>query len=168
MKNSNKNKLAEVAPEQLDCSIQQSQVEVAPNQLSNAFNPSTEHSQEQVEVSTDTSEQVKLEHSIDEKEICRYYVHEYKITQSDNSCYAVLHYLSDIVIPEEAIDDLVFCCTDDYASILKYLADVLFNVFSSSFEHIKTTRLEITASPAKLVPYLLSNNIRISIIEVDC
>jgi hypothetical protein len=119
-------------------------VEVAFEQLNIAFNPSTEHSQEQVEVSTDTSEQVKLEHSIDEKEICRYYIHEYKITQSDNCCYAVLHYLSNYDLPDEALHDLIVWRSHDYANILIDLADGLFNVFGSSFEHIKTTTWKIT------------------------
>ena len=135
--------------------------EVAFEQLNIAFNPSTEHSQEQVEVSTDTSEQVKLEHSIDEKEICRYYIHEYKITQSDNCCYAVLHYLSNYDLPDEALHDLIVWRSHDYANILIDLADGLFNVFGSSFEHIKTTTLDTKAPHGKRVDDLLFHTVEI-------
>ena len=135
--------------------------EVAFEQLNIAFNPSTEHSQEQVEVSTDTSEQVKLEHSIDEKEICRYYLHEHKIIQSDKCCYAVLRYLSEFDLPDEALHDLIVWRSHDYANILIDLADGLFNVFGSSFEHFKTTAWEVTAPHGKRADDLLFHTVKI-------
>ena len=156
-----KNYLEEVVPEQLDCSIQQSQAEVAPEQLNIAFNPSIEQTQEQIEATANTSDQVKLDPSTDEEDTQSLYLHEHKIIQSDKCCYAVLRYLSEFDLPDEALHDLIVWRSHDYANILIDLADGLFNVFGSSFEHIKTTTLDTKAPHGKRVDDLLFHTVEI-------
>ena len=161
-----KNYLAKVAPEQLDCSIQQSQSEVAPEQLNIAFNPSIEKTQAQIEATANPSDQPKLDPSTDELDAGTLYLHEHKIIQSDKCCCAVLRYLSEFDLPDEALEELVVRRSHNYASILVDLADGLFNVFGSSFKHIKTTAWEVTAPHGKRVDDLLFHIV--DIIEADC
>jgi hypothetical protein len=135
--------------------------EVALEQLNIAFNPSIEQTQTQIEATADASDQVKLDPSTVEQDRQTLYLHEYKITQSDNCCYAVLHYLSNYDLPDEALHDLIVWRSHDYANILIDLADGLFNVFGSSFEHFKTTAWEVTAPHGKRVDDLLFHTVEI-------
>jgi len=129
--------------------------EVASEQLNIAFNPSIEQTQAQIEATADASDQLKLDPSTIEEDRQTLYLHEYKITQSDNCCYAVLRYLSNYDLPDEALHDLIVWRSHNYVNILIDLADGLFNVFGSSFEHIKTTTLDTKAPHGKRVDDLL-------------
>jgi len=129
--------------------------EVASEQLNIAFNPSIEQTQAQIEATADASDQAKLDPSTIEEDRQTLYLHEYKITQSDNCCYAVLRYLSNYDLPDEALHDLIVWRSHNYVNILIDLADGLFNVFGSSFEHIKTTTLDTKAPHGKRVDDLL-------------
>jgi len=135
--------------------------EVASEQLNIAFNPSIEQTQAQIEATADASDQAKLDPSTIEEDRQTLYLHEYKITQSDNCCYAVLRYLSNYDLPDEALHDLIVWRSHDYANILIDLADGLFNVFGSSFEHIKTTTLDTKAPHGKRVDDLLFHTVEI-------
>jgi len=135
--------------------------EVASEQLNIAFNPSIEQTQAQIEATADASDQVKLDPSTVEEDRQTLYLHEHKITQSDNCCHAVLRYLSNYDLPDEALHDLIVWRSHDYANILIDLADGLFNVFGSSFEHFKTTAWEVTAPHGKRVDDLLSHTVEI-------
>ena len=135
--------------------------EVASEQLNIAFNPSIEQTQAQIEATADASDQAKLDPSTIEEDRQTLYLHEYKITQSDNCCYAVLRYLSNYDLPDEALHDLIVWRSHDYANILIDLADGLFNVFGSSFEHFKTTAWEVTAPHGKRVDDLLFHTVEI-------
>jgi len=135
--------------------------EVASEQLNIAFNPSIEQTQAQIEATADASDQLKLDPSTIEEDRQTLYLHEHKIIQSDKCCYAVLRYLSDINLPDEALEELVVWRSHDYANILIDFADGLFNVFGSSFEHFKTTACEVTAPHGKRVDDLLFHTVEI-------
>ncbi len=122
------------------------------NQLDLEFDISTKNTHVQNEATTSDTDKVATDFDCSTNDNVTYtrFLQEYKITQSDNCCYAVLRYLSNYDLPDEALHDLIVWRSHDYANILIDLADGLFNVFGSSFEHIKTTTWKITLSDGTL------------------